>query len=95
MVTDEELRKKAKKIAKDKIGFYVHFIIYIVVNAFLFIQWYWITEGEGFPWVLTTTIGWGVGIVIHFLAVFVIGPQGEKIQGKIEEKEYKKLKEKN
>ncbi len=95
MVTDEELRKKAKKIAKDKIGFYVHFIIYIVVNAFLFIQWYWITGGGGFPWVLTTTIGWGVGIVIHFLAVFVIGPQSEKIQGKIEEKEYKKLKEKN
>ena len=95
MVTDEELRNKARKTAKEKTGFYIHFIIYLIVNIFLFIQWYWITEGEGFPWVITTTIGWGIGIIFHFLGVFIIGPQSEKLQEKIEEKEYKKLKEKN
>jgi len=95
MTTDEELREKASQIAKDKTGFYVHFFIYILVNIFLFVQWYWITGGTGFPWVITTTIGWGIGITAHFLGVFVIGPQSERIKEKLEEKEYKKLKEKN
>jgi uncharacterized protein (DUF486 family) len=91
MVSDEELRKIAKEKAKEKIGFYVHFSIYILVNIFLFLQWYWITEGTGFPWVIPTTVGWGIGIVAHFLGVFVIDPHSEKL----EEKEYQKLKEKN
>lgn len=91
MVSDEELRKKAKKKAKDKIGFYVHFLIYIIVNVFLYAQWYLITEGEGFPWVITTTVGWGIGVLAHFIVVFVIDPQSEKL----EDKEYQKLKKKN
>ena len=57
MDIDEELRKEARKIAKEKVGFYTHFIIYLAVNFFLYAQWYVITNGEGFPWVLTTTIG--------------------------------------
>ena len=91
MVLDEELRKQAKEKAKEKIGFYVHFIIYIFVNAFLFAQWYWISGGEGFPWVIPTTVGWGIGVLAHFLGVFVIEPHSERL----EEKEYQKLKEKN
>ena len=71
MANDKELREKADMIAKDKIGFYVHFAIYIVVNLFLFVQWFVITDGEGFPWVITTTIGWGIGIVAHFIVVYI------------------------
>ena len=51
--------------------------------------------GTGFPCVITTTIGWGIGITAHFLGVFIIGPQSEKIKEKLEEKEYNTLKEKN
>jgi uncharacterized protein (DUF486 family) len=91
MVSDDELRKKAKERAKEKIGFYVHFLIYVLVNSFLFVQWYWITGGEGFPWVITTTLGWGIGVVAHFVGVFVIAPRSEKL----EEKEYRKLKDEN
>ena len=91
MINEEELRKKAKAKAKEKSGFYIHFLIYILVNMFLFIQWYWITGGEGFPWVLTTTVGWGIGIVAHFIGVFVLDPYSEKL----EEKEYQKLKKKD
>ncbi len=91
MVSEEELRRKAKKKAKEKIGFYVHFIIYILVNAFLFAQWFWITEGEGFPWVIPATVGWGIGVLAHFIGVFIIDPHSEKL----EEKEYQKLKKNN
>jgi len=69
MATEEEQKKG--KLAKEKTVFYIHFLIYLAVNIGLFIQWYWITGGEGFPWVLSTTIGWGIGIVFHFLGVFV------------------------
>ena len=63
----------AEKIVKEKRGFYIHFIIYLIVNILLFVQWWYITGGEGFPWVITTTVGWGIGIVAHFIGVFIIG----------------------
>jgi len=50
----------------------------------------WITNGEGFPWVITTTLGWGIGIAAHFIGVFILPPHTEKV----EEKEYQKLKRK-
>jgi len=71
MTTNKELQDTAQKIAKEKTGFYIHFAIYIIVNLFLFIQWWYITEGEGFPWVITTTVGWGIGIVAHFIAAYM------------------------
>ncbi len=40
MVSDEELRKKARDRAKDKNAFYAHFLIYVVVPTFLWAQWY-------------------------------------------------------
>jgi len=59
-------------IKKEKRGFYIHFVIYLLVNSGLFIQWWYITKGEGFPWVVSTTGGWGIGIIAHFIAVFVV-----------------------
>jgi hypothetical protein len=72
MARDESSIEKAKLIAKERRGFYIHFIIYIIVNVLIFAQWWYITEGEGFPWVITTTAGWGIGIIAHFITVFVL-----------------------
>jgi hypothetical protein len=60
----------SNKIKYEKRGFYIHFIIYLIVNVLLFIQWWYITGGEGFAWPITTTIGWGIGIIAHFIVVF-------------------------
>ena len=73
MEEDKELSEKSDKIVKEKRGFYIHFIIYLIVNIGLFIQWLYLTKVEGFPWVITTTAGWGIGIIAHFIGVFVIG----------------------
>jgi len=90
MVSDEELRKKAKKRAEEKTGFYVHFTIYVIVNLGLFAMW-WFLHGPGtHPWPIWTTFGWGIGIAAHFIAVYTSGG----FQEKLVEKEYKKLKEK-
>jgi hypothetical protein len=57
-------------ILKEKRGFYIHFVIYIIVNIGIYAQWWYITDGVGFAWPITTTIGWGIGIIAHFIAVF-------------------------
>jgi len=75
MAEDKELNEKSVRFAKEKRGFYIHFIIYLIVNILLFIQWWYITGGEGFPWVITTTGGWGIGIIAHFITVFIMRPK--------------------
>jgi hypothetical protein len=72
MTESNELSKKSDNIKKQKNIFYTHFIIYLIVNIFLILQWWAITGGQGFFWVITTTAGWGIGIVAHFIGVFVI-----------------------
>jgi len=71
MTIKNEMNEKAKVIAKEKRGFYIHFTIFLIVNIFLFAQWWYITGAEGFPWVITTTGGWGIGILAHFVIAFV------------------------
>ncbi|OGS40911.1 MAG: hypothetical protein A3K77_01025 [Euryarchaeota archaeon RBG_13_31_8] len=73
MIEDKEIGEKADKFVKEKRGFYIHFIIYLIVNTFLFLQWWYITGGEGFLWIITTTAGWGIGVIAHFISVFVMG----------------------
>jgi len=75
MAENKEMNEKSIELAKQKRGFYIHFIIYLIVNILLFIQWWYITKGEGFPWVITTTAGWGIGIIAHYIGVFVIKPK--------------------
>jgi len=88
MNSDEELREKARKIAKKKSDFFTHLAIYIAVNVFLIAQWL-ITGGLGsFPWFVFVLFGWGIGIVFHAFETY----RGEEYIEKQTEKEYQKLK---
>lgn len=87
MAQDEELRKKARKIAKEKSDFYIHFVIYIAVNLFLFAQW-WASAPEVFPWPIFVLSGWGIGVAAHGITAF----GGEGYIEQQAEKEYQKLK---
>ena len=75
-MTEEELRSRAEKIARDKIGFQVHFGVYIAVNVFLVaILYFTVTpHGSVFPWFIFPLFEWGIGTVAHFLA-----PTGERL----------------
>lgn len=87
---DEELRSKAEKIATEKIGFQVHFTIYIAVNLSLIAGWYFTgtPHGTSFPWFLFPLVGWGIGILAHFLGAYY----GEPHKAVLAEREYRKLK---
>ncbi len=92
IMNDEDLKKRAEKIAADKVGFQVHFGIYIAVNLFLAAIWYFTTTPHGsvFPWFVFVLFGWGIGIIGHFLAVY----RGEAYLDEKVEKEYQRLKRK-
>ena len=68
-ISEEEIYRQAKKRVEEKKGFYIHFAVYIIVNSILVIIW--ATTGAGYPWFLFPLGGWGIGILFHFLGVFV------------------------
>jgi hypothetical protein len=78
------------EIAQKRAGFKSHFLSYITVNAFLWILWLLTgakTYGSGIPWPVWPTLGWGIGIVSHYLGAYVY-PKNNSV-----EREYEKLKQ--
>ena len=81
--------------ARKRVEFKKHLFVYLVVNIFLWLMWYFFTRQtistgeEGIPWPLFTTLGWGFGVFWHFIGTYFMGNKYNQV-----EKEYKKLKEK-
>jgi hypothetical protein len=75
-MTEEQIYEAARKRVEEKRGFYTHFTVYIVVNIVLFLIWFF--TGHGFPWFVFPLCGWGIGVIFHFLGVFVWGGQGSQ-----------------
>ncbi len=89
-MNDDEMKRRAEKIAADKLGFQVHFGIFLAVNLFLVAIWYFTSNpwGSFYPWFVFPLFGWGIGIVGHFLAAY----RGESYLSEKTEKEYSRLK---
>jgi hypothetical protein len=87
-MSEEQIYEEARKRVKAKKDFYTHLAAYICVNAFLIIIWAF-ASGGGFPWFVFPLGGWGIGIVFHFLEVFVFGGKSDL---KAVEKEVERIK---
>ena len=60
----------ATRAGKARVGFYIHSAAYLSVNALLvYINF---AASPGRLWCQWPLIGWGVGLVAHALAVFVL-----------------------
>jgi hypothetical protein len=81
-MTEEEKYNIAKKRVNEIRGYFVSLAIYIIVNMALFLIWFF--NGRGFPWFFWPLGGWGIGIIIQTLNVFVFG-KGDWQQRKIKE----------
>lgn len=88
--SEEEIYEEAKKRVENKKGFFVHLTVYVLVNIFLVIIWA-VTNPGGYPWFIWSIIGWGIGIVIHCLNVFVFDRRTGWEQRELE-KEVQKIK---
>ena len=89
-MSEEEIYQQARKIVEEKKGFYVHFAIYICVNILLVIIWAF-PAGGGYPWFVWPLGGWGIGVLFHFLGVFVFSKR-TRWESKQIEKEVEKIK---
>jgi uncharacterized membrane protein len=74
-MTEEEIYEAAKKRVEEKKGFRSHFIIYLCVNALLVIIW--AVTGADFPWFVFPLGGWGIGVLIHFLNIYVFSREAD------------------
>jgi hypothetical protein len=82
-------------LAHKRASFKKHLATYIVMNLFFWILWYF-TKHEnkgadvtGVPWPVWPGIGWGIGIVFHFIGAYVATGDNSV------EREYDKLKNQN
>jgi len=66
-MTYEEARERAAEIK----GFYQHFIVYLLVNAFLFVVNMLTSRGSW--WFYWPLFGWGIGVAAHGASVFLGG----------------------
>ena len=89
MTSDDVLHRKAEMRAREKMEFYTHFTIFILVNLLLWGIWF-VTDSSSFPWPVFVTFGWGIGITAHFVNSILSLGMAEKMI----EKEYEKLKRK-
>jgi len=76
-MSEDEIYEQAKKRVEEKKGFYIHFTVYVVVNIMLVLIWAFVA-GRGFPWFIFPLGGWGIGILFHFLGVFVFERKSDR-----------------
>jgi phosphate/sulfate permease len=87
-MSEEEIYQKAKKRVEEKKGFYSHLAVYIVVNVVLVLIWAF--TSRGYPWFVWPLGGWGIGLIFHFLSVFLFNKETSWERDEIE-KEAAKL----
>ena len=84
----EEIDRLARKRAGAKLGWYTHAAVYVAVNLVLFA----ISE-QGFGqrrWTMFPLLGWGLGLALHGISVFVLGA-GSSLRERLVEKERERL----
>ena len=84
----EEIERLARKRAGAKLGWYAHAALYVVVNLFLFA----LSElalGQR-RWSVMPLLGWGVGLALHGISVFVLGG-GSGLRERMVQKERERL----
>ncbi len=84
------------RIAHKRASFKSHLMVYIVINLFFWVIWYFTkrevsTEFNGihFPWPVWPMLGWGIGLFFHFMGAYVYTEENSV------EREYNKLKQKS
>lgn len=64
----QDLERRARRRAGAKLGWYIHVTVYVAVNLLLLI----LSAQSPRPWAVYPAMGWGVGLVVHGMVVFVL-----------------------
>ncbi len=74
-LTPEEIERLAHKRAGAKLGWYCHATAFVLVNLVVFSM-----SKYGFgqrPWSIIPFLGWGLGLALHGVSVWLLGSCGE------------------
>lgn len=85
-VRDERL-ERARRVARRKMDFLRHVIIYLLVMAVLAVINN--VTGGGYQWWLWPALGWGIGVLAHFLSAFLYS--GGNLEKRLVQKELEKI----
>ena len=87
-LTPEEIDRIARKRAGAKLGWYVHALVYVVVNVAMFTASVYGLRQR--PWTIYPAMGWGLGLTLHGIAVFLLGG-GSGLRERMVHKERERL----
>ena len=76
------------EIAKRRASFKYHIGTYVIVISFLWIIWFLHGDKYGhteYPWPIWPMMGWGIGLLFHFLGAYVLPKEGSA------EREYERM----
>ena len=66
---NQEAYQRAKRRVEEKIGFFIHLAVYILVNCLLIVIN--LSTSSQYLWFKWPLIGWGIGVIFHALGVFI------------------------
>ena len=87
-MTVEEIERVARKRAGAKLGWYTHAAVYVAVNAAMFLASLYGLRQR--PWTIYPAMGWGLGLMLHGIAVFLLG-SGSSLRENLVQKERERL----
>jgi hypothetical protein len=64
---DWDIERTARRRARAKLGWYIHATVFASVNAMLAL----IALSAGRHWAIYPALGWGLGLAIHGVVVFL------------------------
>ncbi len=68
MADEEKLRQYAEERVKSKQAFYIHLLVYILVNSFFVVTRYITATID--ETLIYTTLPWGIGLAFHWFFTF-------------------------
>ena len=87
-MTPEEIDRLARKRAGAKLGWYFHATVYVIVNLFVFAMSHYAFGNRS--WSVFPLLGWGLGLALHGVSVWLVGAGGE-LRERMVEKERERL----
>jgi hypothetical protein len=60
-ITESQL----KELAHKRVEFRTHLVVYLIINSALWLTWF--ITGGGYIWPVWPLVGWGVGLLFHYL----------------------------
>jgi len=82
-LTEQEIERIARRRAGAKLGWYVHALVYVVVNVGMLA---WSQYSDSRRWSAAPMLGWGLGLALHGISVFVLA-QGSAWRERLVERE--------